>query len=317
MTKDIKIKPEKLKKGDTIGIISPSGAVKEKKLFNNAVKYFENKGYKIKIAPHTLDTKAYLAGEDKDRLADLENFFKDDEIKAILCSRGGYGAFRILDRINFDLIKENPKIFVGYSDITALLCNFTEKSGIVTFHGSLFASDFGKETIDKYTEYNFWKILTKNTEIPYEFPNTAEYHCIKPGIAEGELIGGNLSIMCGLLGTPYSPDFSGKILLLEDIGEPLYKIDRMLMQLKLAGVFDKISGLLFGQFTSIIKPDSPETNRLTVLDAVSELTEDLRIPVGFGFPAGHGNQKATLPLGVRFFFDSNGFKLELTEDCLR
>ena len=167
----MKIKPEKLKKGDTIGIISPAGAVKEKKLFNNAVKYFENKGYKGKIAPHTLDMKAYLAGEDKNRLADLENFFKDDEIKAILCSRGGYGVFRILDRINFDLIKENPKIFVGYSDITAILCNFTEKSGMVTFHGPLFASDFGKDIIDEYTEYNFWKILTKNTEIPYEFPN--------------------------------------------------------------------------------------------------------------------------------------------------
>ncbi|HSA06430.1 MAG TPA: LD-carboxypeptidase [Candidatus Gastranaerophilales bacterium] len=313
----MKIKPQKLNPGDTIGVISPSGALKEEKLFNNAVKYFETKGFKIKTAPHALDKNAYLAGKDCDRLHDLESFFKDEEIKAILCSRGGYGTHRILNSINYDLVRNNPKIFVGYSDITSLLCNFTQKSGLITFHGPLFASDFGKDKTDEYTEESFRKILTKNIEIPYGFENAADYHCIKAGKAEGELLGGNLAILCGLLGTPYFPDFSGKILLLEDIGEHLYKIDRMLMQLKLAGVFEKISGILFAEFSDITGSDNLETNSLCALNIVSELTCDLNIPVGYGFPAGHGFQKATLPFGVEYFFNSNDFKLQLTEDYLQ
>ncbi len=312
----MKIKPEKLNKGDTVGVISPSGAVKEKKMLENAGKYFEARGFKVKIAPHALDKKAYLAGEDALRLSDLENFFKDGEVKAIICSRGGYGAFRILNDINYDLIKNNPKIFVGYSDITALLNNFTQKSGLITFHGPLFASDFGGDRVDRYTEDNFWDVITKSTKIPYKFPNPSEYHCIKPGKTRGELFGGNLAIMCGLLGTPYMPDLRGKLLLLEDVGEPLYKIDRMITRLKLAGVFEQVAGVLFAEFSSIIKPGNNDTNRLTVLDVIAELTSELKIPVGYGFPAGHGPQKATLPVGVEYLFDSEEFKLELTEGYL-
>lgn len=312
----MKIKPQKLNKGDTIGVISPSGAVKEIKLFENAVKYFETRGFSIKTAPHALDKREYLAGNDENRLSDLENFFMDDEIKAIFCSRGGYGTFRILNNINYGLIRDNPKIFMGYSDITALLCNFYGKSGLVTFHGPLFASDFGKDEVDEYTENVFWEIFMKNPKIPYEFNNPLRYHCIKPGKAEGTLIGGNLAILCGLLGTPYMPDFSGKILLLEDIGEPLYKIDRMIMQLKLAGVFEKISGLLFSEFSSVINSENTDVNKFNALDVVSELTSDLKIPVGYGFPAGHSDKKATLPIGVSYFFNSEDFQLLLTEEYL-
>ncbi len=312
----MKIKPKKLNKGDTIGVISPSGAVKEKKMFENAVKYFETRGYKVKTAPHVLDKKGFLAGEDSHRLSDLENFFRDDEIKAILCSRGGYGAFRILSDINYDLIRNNPKIFVGYSDITALLCNFFRKSGLITFHGPLFVSDFGKDRVDEYTEDSFWRIFGESSEVPLDFPNPFEYHCIKPGKTRGELMGGNLSIICGLLGTPYMPDLTGRILFLEDVGEPLYKIDRMLMQLKLGGVFEKISGLLFAEFSSVSNSDSREENDLAVLDIVSGLAGDLKIPVGYGFPAGHSDKKATFAVGVEYFFNSEEFQLQLTEDYL-
>ncbi|OGI01442.1 MAG: hypothetical protein A2Y25_06295 [Candidatus Melainabacteria bacterium GWF2_37_15] len=293
----MKTKSKKLYKGDTIGIISPSGAVKEIELFNNAVKYFESKGFKVKTAPHALDKNDYLAGNDTDRLNDLVIFFNDPEIKAIFCSRGGYGAFRILDKIP----TLPPKIFVGYSDITALLYNFN----FVTFHGPLAVSDFGKENINTYTEDIFWKILENNVEIPYSFPNPYEYHCIKPGTTEGILIGGNLSIICGLLGTPYSLNFDNKILLIEDVCEPLYKIDRMLAQLRLAGVFNKLAGVLFAEFTDV-----------NALELITEYSKDLNIPIGYGFPAGHSEQKATLPLGVKYLFDSENFKLALTEDYL-
>ena len=288
----MKTKPQKLNPGDTIGIISPSGAVKETEEFNRAVKYFEARGYKVKVAPHAQDKNNYLAGKDTDRLEDLILFFNDPEIKAIFCSRGGYGMHRILDKIP-DL---PPKIFVGFSDITALLNNLS----FVTFHGPLVASDFGKEKVDPYTEGIFWKALTNNIKI---FPNIYEYHCIKPGIAEGELIGGNLSIICALLGTPYSLDFRGKILLLEDVGEPLYKIDRMLAQLRLAGVFKQVAGILFAEFTDI-----------NALDLINDFCKNLAIPVGYGFPAGHSEHKATLPLGVRYRFDAGKFRLEIMEE---
>lgn len=311
------ILPQKLKKGDTIGIISPAGAVKETNLWKPAIKYFENKGYKVKTAPHAGNKKAYLAGNDSDRLSDLMEFFADDEIKAVICSRGGYGTFRLLEKIDWRIIRQNPKIFVGYSDITALLNNFVEKSGIVAFHGPLALSDFGVEKINKYTDENFWEVLEGKAKIPYKYKNPLNYSCIIPGEAQGELMGGNLAVLCGLLGTPYFPDLQGKILLLEDIGEPLYKIDRMLVQLKLAGVFEKVSGILFAEFTSIVESDNPEVNKLTPLDIVKELTYGLNIPAGYGFNASHGEQKATLPLGIRYSFDSDNFKLEIIEEYIK
>lgn len=309
----MKIKPEKLKKGDTIGVISPSGAVKEKKMLEKAVNYFENKGYRVKPAPHILDQNAYLAGKDADRLNDLENFFRDKEVKAIVCSRGGYGASRLLDKINYQIIKDNPKIFVGYSDITAFLNVFSQKTDLITFHGPLFVSDFGADRVDSYTEEVFFNLLSKNNKTPFKYPNPIEYHCIIPGEITGELIGGNLAVLCGLVGTPYMPDVEGKILLLEDVGEPLYKIDRMLTQLKLSRVFEKISGLLFAEFSSVLKADNNEVNRYTPLDIVSEITKGMDIPVGYGFPAGHSRQKATLPIGMEYFFNSEDFQLKTVE----
>lgn len=311
------ILPEKLKKDDTIGIISPAGAVKDNKLWEFTIKYFENQGYKVKIAPHAGDKNAYLAGKDEDRLFDLINFFKDDEIKAIICSRGGYGTFRLLEKIDWEIIKQNPKIFVGYSDITALLNNFVEKSGLVCFHGPLALSDFGGEEINKFTEENFWQILEGHIEIPYSFKNPINYECIIPGKVESVLMGGNLAILCGLLGTPYFPNLEEKILFLEDVGEPLYKIDRMLMQLKLAGVFEKVSGILFGEFTSIIDSDNTEVNKLRSVNIIKELTDGLKIPVGYGFSASHAVQKTTLPLGVKYNFDSCDFSLKLVENYIK
>lgn len=310
------IKPARLKPGDTIGIISPAGSVKEGSSWEETIRYFENRGYKVKIAPHAKDRNEYLAGFDQDRLSDLISFFKDDEISAIICSRGGYGVFRLLSGIDWNVIRENPKIFVGYSDITALLNNIVNKSGLVAFHGPLALSDFGVNDVNKYTEKTFFEVLEGRISIPYAYKNPIEYECINSGKTEGILAGGNLAILTGLLGTPYFPNLKNKILLLEDIGEPLYKIDRMLMQLKLAGVFNQVSGILFGEFTCIPESDNPEISKLSVIEIIKELTQDLSIPVGFGFPAGHGGFKATIPLGVKYFFDAETGKLTLLDECI-
>ncbi|OGI22622.1 MAG: hypothetical protein A2287_07995 [Candidatus Melainabacteria bacterium RIFOXYA12_FULL_32_12] len=307
------IKPQKLNPGDTIGIISPAGAVKETKLWQPTIEYFEKRGYAVKIAPHALNQEAYLAGSDESRLFDLISFFEDPEIKAIICSRGGYGTFRLLQDINYEIIRNNPKIFVGYSDITALLWSFLEKTGLITFHGPLALSDFGTSKINNYTETSFFEVLEGKAEIPHIYSNPINYECINPGDADGELLAGNLAIITGLLGTPYFPDMTEKILLLEDIGEPLYKIDRMLMQLKLAGVFDKISGLLFGEFTNIVQSDSTEANKLSPIDVIKTITNDIDIPIGYGFSASHGEYKATLPLGVKYYFNSQKFNLVINE----
>ena len=303
--------PQKLNKGDTIGVISPAGVVKESSQIDAAVKYFENKGYKVKLAPHAGDKKAYLAGEDGDRLSDLMEMFKDSEIKAIMCSRGGYGTFRLLENIDWEVIKNNPKIFVGYSDITALLNNFVEKSELVCFHGPLAVSDFGTEEIDPYTEKVFWEVFEGKADVPYSFENPVQYRSIVAGQAEGVLMGGNLSILCGLLGTPYFPDFEDKILLLEDIGEPVYKIDRLLTQLKLAGVFEKAVGVLFADFTSV-----GENSDITPVEFIKEFSKDLNIPVGYGFAASHDKTKATLPLGVKYRFNPADFKLGVIESFI-
>lgn len=293
----MKQKPQKLKKGDTIGIISPAGVVKEHDKFDRAKAYIESKGFNVKAAPHALDKKDYLAGSDEHRLADLVNFFNDPEVNAIFCSRGGYGTLRIIDK----LPELPPKILVGFSDITSLLNNLN----FVTFHGPLELYDFSKEPVNSYTEEIFWKVLMGEVKIPFSYQNPYEYHCINPGQVKGKLVGGNLAIICAMLASPYCVDFTDNILLLEDVGEPLYKIDRLLVQLRLAGVFEKVAGVLFAESTDV---DS--------LELVKEYFSGYNFPVGYGFPAGHSEYKVTLPIGVDYFFDSENFKLELTEDYI-
>lgn len=297
-----KLKPKSLQKGDTIAIISPSGYVSYPEKFETAKKYFEEKGFGVKIFPNAKNHNGYLAGTDEQRISDLENAFEDKEVKAILTSRGGYGATRILDKINYEIIKNNPKIFCGYSDITAFHSAIYKKTGLITFHAPFALADFGAENVDKYTEENFWKTITENnTDTPVN--NAFWYDCINGGTLEGELVGGNLCVLTSLLGSGFEPDFEDKILYIEDVNEPLYKIDRMLSQLKLCGVFEKIKGLLVGYFSS-----DEEDFRNKVINLLKELD----IPCGYGFSASHELKKATLPLNVnyRVNFSSGEVKIE-------
>lgn len=303
------IKPTRLKKGDTIGIISPAGAIKEPCQRGNIVSLFERRGYNVRFSPSWSAKKAYLAGEDSLRLKDLHDFFLDDEVNAIVCSRGGYGTVRLLESIDFKLIKSHPKIFVGYSDITALLSCFADKSELITFHGPLAMSDFGSESIDEYTINNFFDVVEGKFDGNYV--NLREHVCINSGSAAGPLCGGNLAVLSGLAGTPYFPDLDKKILLLEDIGEPLYKIDRMLQHLKLSGAFNKVRAVVFGDFTSCADDNIPE-----LIALIRDVFADIECPVGFGFQAGHATEKATLPMGANCFYSSDKFSLKVLEDFL-
>ena len=304
------LKPKQLQKGDTIAIISPSGSIPYPEKFERAKKHFEAEGYKVLIYPHARNKAGYLAGSDEERLSDLMEAFSNLDVTMILTSRGGYGATRYLDQINYDIICSNPKIFVGYSDITALHSAIFKNTGLVTFHGPFALQDFGGETVDEYTEKSFWNTISGNKEIE----NVFDYTPIYGGKTTGQLVGGNLTVLTCLIGTEFLPDFKGKILFLEDVQEPLYKLDRMLTQLRLSGVFDEIGGLLIGKFSDIGE-NQAEQEKLAI-DLVKDLTQSLNIPVGYGFSASHLTQKATLPLNVEYEFNASSGELIVLEDFL-
>jgi len=303
------IKPNRLQKGDTIGIISPAGAVKDD-YRQNVADFFEGRGYKVKFAPNAMNQLDYLAGSDGERLSDLINFFQDSSINAIICTRGGYGTLRLLAKIAPEIISSNPKIFVGFSDITALHVLFNKRANLVTFHGPLAMFDFG-QFFNEYTIDNFFEILEGRAKIPFTYQNPGNYTCINSGEAQGRLTGGNLAVICALMGTEYAPDFKGKILLLEDIAEPLYKIDRMLHQLKLARVFEQVAGVIFGDFTRL------DEGYDKLVQLITEVVQEYKIPVGIGFPAGHEKIKATLPLGVEYRFNSKSGELTIIEEYIK
>ena len=300
-----KIKPKALQKGDTIAIIAPSGYVSYQEKFEKAQEYFETKGFNVKIFPNAKNKNGYLAGTDEERLFDLEAAFLDPEVKMIMTARGGYGAARILNKIDYKIIKNNPKIFCGYSDITAFHCAIYKKTGLITFHSPFALADFGSEKVDKYTEENFWGRIIGNNLSSLE--NAFEYTCINGGKVTGELVGGNLCVLASIIGSSYEPDFKNKILYIEDINEPLYKIDRMLSQLRLNGVFKNIKGLLAGKFSS------EEEN---FDKKIAEFLKETEIPCGYGFSAAHETQKATLPLNIRYEVDFKSGKITPKEDYL-
>jgi muramoyltetrapeptide carboxypeptidase len=260
-------------------------------------------GFKVLPAPHLYERKEYLAGDDQDRLEDFHSAFRNREVNAIFCARGGYGALRLLSGIRFALIRRNPKILVGYSDITSLLLSIYKKTGLVTFHGP---------TVREYSK-NQGRNLESLVDVlssdqPCGFTLT-DAVVLREGRAEGRLIGGNLSLICHLAGTRHMPDPRGAILFLEDRGEPAYRIDRMLTHLKLCGFFKRLSGLVAGQFD-----DCGEHFRINelLLDAAA----GLNIPVVTGFPIGHGDRNLTLPLGLPAVLDTKRLTLGLTEPAV-
>ena len=294
------IKPSRLKPGDAVGIVSPAGPVDRSDVMAD-LHLLKTSGYTVHVAPHVYDRRGYLAGSDRDRLGDLEGMFLNREIKAIFCSRGGYGSLRLLNRINYDLIRENPKILVGYSDITALLAAVYEKTGLITFHGPMVK---GFASLSENTRRNLFQIISSRQ--PARF--TGGYPLCH-GKGTGPIKGGNLSLICRLLGTPFMPDLDGSILFMEDRGEAPYRLDRMLTHLALSGRLERIKGLITGQFMDCGDPADID-------NIIKERFTPMNIPVAAGFPLGHGPDNTTLPLGVPAQLDTDVMTLSLLESAV-
>ena len=279
------IKPENIKKGDTICIIAPSGNVDKNKILES-VKYFEDKGYNIKLGENIFNKDRYLAGNDKERISDLEKAFLDNNVKAIICARGGYGAIRIIEKINYEIIHKNPKIFCGYSDITALSLMIFKKTGLITYSSPMPKGDFQPNEIDSFTEKNFWQTIKGELkEI-----TASELKIYKEGCAKGISWGGNLSTVASLCGLDFIPD-EKFIFFTEDLNEPVYKIDRCFRQLLNIEKFRKnISGIVLGDFLGIEYPEQLEY-------LFEEITKELDIPVYGGYEISHAKSKLTLPIG--------------------
>jgi muramoyltetrapeptide carboxypeptidase len=298
----VKIKPSPIKPGDRVGVIAPAGPVKETEL-QPGLSLLKSLGFHVSLSPHLYDEQDYLAGEDARRLHDLHMMFQDKDIHAVWCARGGYGTMRLLDRMNFELIGANPKIFVGYSDITALLLALYKKTGLVTFHGPV-VRDLPQK--DHRNVQSFFNLITAGPATAVDLGGGRVIH---PGHGQGILLGGNLSLICHLIGTPFMPSCEGALLFIEEKGESPYRVDRMITHLKLSGLFDHCAGLMIGQLEDC--GDESFLHRL-----LQERLSDLQVPVVRGLAVGHGLLNTALPIGVHAALDTEQMALWITESCV-
>lgn len=306
------LKGKKLQTGDTIGLIGPSGAVRTEGAVERAVEYAKGLGFQVKLGESAHARYGYLSGKDEVRARDVNAMFADPQVDAIVCTRGGYGTMRILDMLDYDVIRANPKIFVGFSDITAMHIAFLEKAGLATFHGPM-ATGWNDEFPDGFTQKAFYDAVMKAEPLG-ALNNAQGYHerkTVNAGSAEGLLVGGNLSLIAGTIGTPYELDTKGRILFIEEIGERTYCVDRMLTQLRLAGKFNDCAGIVFGDFNDC-PVEYPEFG-LTLEEVIRDIAAPCAKPIFTGLQAGHVSPKLTLPFGVRCRMDADACTLTVLE----
>lgn len=302
---------KRLKKGDTIGIIAPASCTSYEKVLE-AKKNIENMGYRVILGECTKKAWYSYAGTDEERAKEINDFFKNKEIDAIICMRGGYGCNRLVELVDFQIIKENPKIFIGYSDITTLHMAINEKTGLITFHGPMAVSNF-LNGYNEETYRHFIEVLSVPQE-KRELKNFSKnLEVINGGKCQGKVVGGNLATLIATLGTEYDLDYNGKILFLEEIGEKTYKIDRFLNQLKKHGVLEKIKGVILGDFRNC-PPDSEKD--MSLLEVFYDYFKDLRKPVVFNFESGHSEPMLTLPLGALCDIDGDNRKITILENIV-
>jgi muramoyltetrapeptide carboxypeptidase len=286
------VKPPALVPGDTVGIVAPASNIKQSEL-KAGCEALRRQGYRPFYFDSILDRDLYFAGSIERRVRELQEMFRRDDVRAIVCARGGYGSNHLLTKLDVETIKAHPKIFVGYSDNTSLLTHFFDAAGLVTFHGPMAAKDWARQD---GVDLSSWQSALSQFAA-WDVPLNAEGVGLVDGQAEGILYGGCLSILVASLGTPYQLKAAGKILFLEDIAAKPYQIDRMLMQLKLGGYFEQVRGIVFGEMLDCVQ--SPNQD-YTLQEAIVRIVGDLRIPVAFGVRSGHvtsGN--ITLPFGVQ------------------
>jgi muramoyltetrapeptide carboxypeptidase len=288
------LKPPPLERGDTVGVVAPASNVK-RELLEAGCKALRRLGYEPVCAKSILEQDLYFAGSVERRARELEEMFERDDVRAIVCARGGYGSNYLLPELDLEKIRRYPKIFVGYSDLTSLLTWFTDALGLVTFHGPMVTKDFAAEQgVDELS----WSAATGGGD-NWELGSHAmfSFSPLVPGRAQGVLYGGCLSVLVASLGTPYEIRTEGKLLFLEDVNVKPYQIDRMLMQLKLAGKFKKVAGIVFGEMMHCVQGgDQP----YTLQEVVHRVIGGLGVPVAYGLRSGHvARENVTLPFGVR------------------
>jgi muramoyltetrapeptide carboxypeptidase len=314
------LKPPHLKKHDVIGIVAPASAPSSDQKIDKGIRYLEQLGYRVKVGVHAKAVHGYLAGRDKGRAGDLNAMFADKRVKAIIAVRGGYGTARLLEHIDYRLVRRNPKIFVGYSDLTTLQLAVFAKTRLLTFSGPMLAVEMF-DKMDRFTEEFFWRLLSSPHPIglvsnPSNKPLKVLLSPSRKTQVTGRLLGGNLSMVASIMGTMFQPDFRKHIFFFEEVGEEPYRIDRMLTQLRLAGILRTIKALLIGSLIDCVPADKAKPS-LSIDEVLDELTSDLKIPILSGLAYGHMPRKLTMPIGLTSRVDSHSGTLEFLEGCVK
>jgi muramoyltetrapeptide carboxypeptidase len=305
--------------GNRIALVAPAGPLLEQDDLTRAQELCRALGYDPVLGNSAHARHGYMAGTDEQRLGDLNSALADTSINAVWCIRGGYGSLRLLDQVDYAAIVRHPKPLIGFSDVTVLLNAVTRLTGVVTFHGPV-----ARASMPAFNRWHFERVLTSTEpagrlgRIPQPpdtlVPQDDRIVTVRAGIAEGFLAGGNLTLLQCLIGTPYFPELAGAILFLEDVGEDLYRVDRMLAHLRLIGALRRLSGVLIGRFTKLNR--SGADGALGYDEVLAEYFRPLGIPVAYGFPVGHIDAQWTLPLGVRVRLDAGAGEVELLEPAV-
>jgi len=310
------LKPKRLKKGQSIGLIAPGSAIRSGQL-ETAISTLEQLGLHPVYTKNVQTKHGYLAGKDEDRLADLHQMFEDPKIDGIWCLRGGYGCTRLLPKINYKMIRKNPKVLIGYSDITALIQAIYKKTGLIGFHGPLAVSEATDYNLEQLQKVLFHPQATLNLNNAKENQDSEDENyqvkVIRPGKVSGKLIGGNLSLVSAMLGTPYELPVKNSILCLEDIGEKPYRIDRMLTQLRQTYDLRQASGIMLGIFEDC----EGGSGSLSLMEMLEDRLGDLNIPVIYGMSFGHIQHQMTLPIGINAEMDTANASLKLLETAVQ
>ncbi len=315
------IKPRRLRAGDTVGVVTPATATFQQVELDIVRESLEALGLKVRIGEHVMNRYGSLGGADKDRAADINKFFGDRAVAAVIPTRGGWGSARLLPHLDFDTIRRNPKIILGYSDITALLNSIHARTGLVTFHGPNGGGRWDSYSLD-WTR----RVLFAGEAVTFSNPKTTNdrnvltqidnrIRTITPGRARGQLLGGNLSVLTGILGSPFVPDFAGAILFIEDVEEQPYRIDRMMTSLRLAGVLEKVRGVVFGT-CSDCTPGSGGYASFTLEEILNDHLKPLRVPAWQGAMLGHNMAQWTLPVGIDVEIDATAGTIAMTESAV-
>ena len=308
------IKPKRLEEGSTVGMVLPASNTMEADNIAYAREQLEALGFRVVLGRHVHDRHGYFAGTDRDRAADINRMFTDPKVDGIVCYTGGWGTPRILPLLDYETIARNPKVFVGFSDVTALLNAIYQRTGLVTFHGPVAISTFTPYSVENFRQVVMSDDAAGVLPQPEKRPNelvdrTNRIIRLAPGKATGRLAGGNLTLLAATMGTPYEIDTTGSILFLEDVDEDVYRIDRMLTQLALAGKFDRAAGVVFGRCTGC----SSRASGFSLEDVLRDRFGSLPIPVISGLSFGHIENKLTLPVGILATLDAGAGTLSLDE----